>query len=66
MGVKGSSEGGEFKIYLIHCKNFCKCLNVPSTTIKEKVKLKIKINIKFLKDRVGTPLPQILHHGIQI
>jgi hypothetical protein len=31
-------EGNSRMIYLIHCKNFCKCHNVPppSTTIKKK------------------------------
>jgi hypothetical protein len=37
-------EGGEFKydIYLIYCKNICKCHNVPplSTTIKKGKKKK--------------------------
>jgi hypothetical protein len=29
-------------IYLIHCKNFCKCLSVPlPSTIKEKRKKKV-------------------------
>jgi hypothetical protein len=40
-GIKGSGGEGEFKfkyIYLIHCKNLCKCCSVPlpNTTIKEK------------------------------
>jgi hypothetical protein len=41
VGIKESCGGGEFKIiYLIPCKNLCKCYNVPppSTTIKEKEK----------------------------
>jgi hypothetical protein len=30
-GMKESSGGGEFNmIYLIHCKNLCKCYSVPS------------------------------------
>jgi hypothetical protein len=39
---RGTIEGdSSILIYLIHCKNFCKCHNIPppSTTIK---KLKIK------------------------
>jgi hypothetical protein len=27
-GIKESCGGGEFK-YLMHCKNLCKCYNVP-------------------------------------
>jgi hypothetical protein len=42
VGMEKSSGGGEFKydmIYLIHCKNFCKCYNAPSprTTIILKI-----------------------------
>jgi hypothetical protein len=36
--------GGREMIYFIHCKNLCKCHNVPSTTIKNK---KFKLNICF-------------------
>jgi hypothetical protein len=37
-GIRGG--GNSSMIYLIHCKNFCKCYNVPplSTTIKKKKK----------------------------
>jgi hypothetical protein len=46
-GIGGGRDKGEWwrgensgMIYLIHCKNLCKCHNVPlsppSTTIKEK------------------------------
>jgi hypothetical protein len=40
--IKRMVEGvNSSMIYLIHCKNFCKCHNVPqpSTTIKEKMAL---------------------------
>jgi hypothetical protein len=46
-GIRGEGmkrSGGEgvnsSMIYLIHCKDICKCHNVtqPSTTIKEKIK----------------------------
>jgi hypothetical protein len=39
MRIEENGWGGNSKmIYLIHCKNFCKCHNVPPprTTIKEK------------------------------
>jgi hypothetical protein len=39
--MKEDGSGGEFVyVYLIHCKNLCKCHNVPRpiTIIKEKVK----------------------------
>jgi hypothetical protein len=37
-GIKESCRGmNSSMIYLVHCKNFCKCYNVPlpSTTIKK-------------------------------
>jgi hypothetical protein len=40
VGMKVNGEGGEFSMkYLVYCKNFCKCHNVPplSTTIKKLV-----------------------------
>jgi hypothetical protein len=39
--MKESSGGFEFRIYLVHCKNLCKCYNVSpsSTTIKHKKKI---------------------------
>jgi hypothetical protein len=45
MGVGGTKNlgGGAFKYkYLIYCKNFCKCHNVPlhSTTVKKGIKSK--------------------------
>jgi hypothetical protein len=44
------------RIYLIHCKNFCKCHNVlqPSTTIKDKIILK-QITKKEPGDKIGHP-----------
>jgi hypothetical protein len=44
-GVKESKGGGDSSMmYLMHCKNRCKCHNVPSpgTTIKKKRKKKNK------------------------
>jgi hypothetical protein len=39
-GHKGESQGGvnSWVVYLIHCKNFCKCHNIHllNTIIKEK------------------------------
>jgi hypothetical protein len=32
-GYKESDGEGEFKMYLICCKNFCKCHNVPLPNI---------------------------------
>jgi hypothetical protein len=39
-GMKENGGGGNSSVkYLIYCKNFCKCHNVPppSTTIKNKI-----------------------------
>jgi hypothetical protein len=37
-GGRGESSGGGNQVYLIHCKNLCKCYNVPtpSTTTTTK------------------------------
>jgi hypothetical protein len=41
--IEGGEDEGEWwrgvnssMIYLIHCKNFCKCHNIPSSTIKKR------------------------------
>jgi hypothetical protein len=35
-GIKKSGEGVNSRmIYLIHCKNFCKCHNVPPPSTKK-------------------------------
>jgi hypothetical protein len=44
--IEENGSGGNSKmIHLMHCKNFCKCHNVPppSTTIKRKKRIKLHV-----------------------
>jgi hypothetical protein len=45
---ENGGRGNLTMIYLIYCKNFCKCQNVPPprTTIKENLSEKVKRKIK--------------------
>jgi hypothetical protein len=51
---KIKENDGEVNFTMIHCKNFCKCYNVPpSTTIKNKnVQKKSKSKIKIIFDNI--------------
>jgi hypothetical protein len=42
--IKENDRVNSTMIYLIYCKNFCKCHNIspPSTTIKKKKKTNLK------------------------
>jgi hypothetical protein len=46
--MKESIRGSSRPVYLMHCKNLCKCYNVspPRTTIKKIKFLKICFNLK--------------------
>jgi hypothetical protein len=71
-GIKEINEGvNSSMIYLIHCKNLCKCHNVPppSTTIKEKNKYilkKKKNHFKWIKPGSKGPRSLVFPHILKL